>query len=125
MVSSLFFFVGFALSNNKLRSFLHFGQVCFCCWQQYSTVGFSGSGSIVVFGGNLQLSVGLGGSLSILLFNFLVWFSSVFVALSLVDNTSNRKEEETNTIYYGFFSIAVRGIRFLTVAADCQFDSAM
>ena len=64
---------------------------------------FSGSGSIVLFGGNSRLSVGFGGSGSILLFGLLVWFSSVFVALSLVENTSVRKKEKTNTIYFVVF----------------------
>jgi hypothetical protein len=61
VVSSLFLFASFALSNNKLHSFLNFGQVCFCFWQQSSTVGFCGSGLILLFG-------------------LLVWFSSFVVA---------------------------------------------
>jgi hypothetical protein len=37
------------------------------------------------------------------LFGLLVWFSSFVVALSLVENTSDTKNKETNSIYYGVF----------------------
>jgi hypothetical protein len=123
MVSSLFLFVGFALSNNKLHSFLHFGQFFFCCVQQSSTVGFSGSGLIVLFGGNPRLSVGFVCSGSILLFGLLVWFSSFVVALSLVDNTSFIKKKQIQLTMVFLYFLA--GNPVFDGSADCQFDSAV